>query len=103
MKIKLSKSQWEGIGLRSGWIKIATSDKYIDRIEGFLNKARSKSFVNPEAYALGALKEAIVHTLFDIEQALDGVGYVSLSGKELGAEEIINKIIEIVNRKDRGK
>ena len=94
MKIKISKSQWEGLGNRS--IKLANSD---EMVKNFIEKARSdsKQYDMPNYEAAPAaistrLEIALSRLLSDIEHCLSGNEYISPTSEELGASDLLKRI-----------
>ncbi len=63
MKIKLSKSQWEHIGLRSGWIRVA---KYGDQMKSlYLKQGINEDAIDTYIQKFDIIRKKKYKELFD--------------------------------------
>ena len=60
MKIKLSKSQWEGIGKKAGWMQEAKKKEKSPTEHGFIDQCidKNKDKDNPGAYCASIVDKA---------------------------------------------
>ena len=93
MKIKLSKSQWEIIGKKASWMKKAELSHYDHAVKAYVEDVKSRGDTQFRGdFALGALQEATISVLSDIDNALNGIYMKNSIVDALGARGIIEKI-----------
>ena len=100
--IKMARKEWESIGKKAGWMKQssinhAQLDSYIKTI---MEKGESLGHNgNPYPYVCGHLQSIIEGLLSDLDRVLNGSTFVGYASKAIGAEDIMNRIIELVEEK----